>query len=792
MFRIQKPRIGFRRTCHGRSLHVMVASTNRYNNTQSNQGILFSHYCLPTIDMQIRTKVFVSSHNTSMHVSPADIKAVFTNYGILLSEIRQTGKHITVMDCPFCHQTRGELSNQYKLSVKIGDGCYCCLRCGEKGSWYDLKKKLGGYEVQGISNTISGMIETAKPQKSTGTSYGGGNGTNGGTDRGNDHHGNKQQASHQEKVSALPMPSQKQQNGYSDALERLEPDGKQNVALAYLLNVRKIDLKTLKKYGIGRAFYSFPSNDKYIEAECVTFPWMMDAQMLQEQDELIGIKDSKPTSKINMKDKKDNVKDKPKNSPFLLRRIKARSVQNKGWQRLDPPGGGWGFFGYHTIPTNAKEIVITEGEYDAMAVYQATKMPAISLPNGCRNLPVELLPLIERFDKIYLWMDNDGPGQEGAEKFANKLGLKRCFLVQPQGEHGLPAPKDANEALIKGMDLKSMLNDAKVLRHDFVLTFADLRSQVFSEILNPDKYTGVPVSSLPTFTSIIKGFRRGEVTVLTGPTGSGKTTFLGQVSLDMAEAGINTLWGSFEIKNTRLIHKLLRQFGRKPLPATEESLCVLGDQFETLPLYFMKFHGGSEVDDVLNAMDYAVYVHDVEHIILDNMQFMISRKSGNSTFDKFDVQDVAVEKFRKFATEKNVHITLVVHPRKEDEGARLSISSFFGSAKATQEADTILILQNDGRRKYIEVKKNRFDGTLGFAPLFFQQDSGRYVETAEVGKPGVGAGESSHHHGDSQNGEGSHAKSGSSSRIFRTIPHPDMSNPGVTNGDCPNPFPSLD
>ena len=420
MFRIQKPRIGFRRTCHGRSLHVMVASTNRYNNTQSNQGILFSHYCLPTIDMQIRTKVFVSSHNTSMHVSPADIKAVFTNYGILLSEIRQTGKHITVMDCPFCHQTRGELSNQYKLSVKIGDGCYCCLRCGEKGSWYDLKKKLGGYEVQGISNTISGMIETAQPQKSTGTSYGGGNGTNGGTDRGNDHHGNKQQASHQEKVSALPMPSQKQQNGYSDALERLEPDGKQNVALAYLLNVRKIDLKTLKKYGIGRAFYSFPSNDKYIEAECVTFPWMMDAQMLQEQDELIGIKDSKPTSKINMKDKKDNVKDKPKNSPFLLRRIKARSVQNKGWQRLDPPGGGWGFFGYHTIPTNAKEIVITEGEYDAMAVYQATKMPAISLPNGCRNLPVELLPLIERFDKIYLWMDNDGPGQEGAEKFANK------------------------------------------------------------------------------------------------------------------------------------------------------------------------------------------------------------------------------------------------------------------------------------------------------------------------------------------------------------------------------------
>mmetsp|Transcript_42121 Transcript_42121/g.101619 ORF Transcript_42121/g.101619 Transcript_42121/m.101619 type:complete len:186 (+) Transcript_42121:1-558(+) len=128
-------------------------------------------------------------------------------------------------------------------------------------------------------------------------------------------------------------------------------------------------------------------------------------------------------------------------------------------------------------------------------------------------------------------------------------------------------------------------------------------------------------------------------------------------------------------------------------------------------------------------MEYAVYVNDVEHIILDNMQFMISRHVGNSKFDKFDIQDMAIEKFRKFATEHNVHLTLVVHPRKEDEASKLNISSFYGSAKATQEADTVLILQHDGRRKYIDVKKNRFDGTLGYSPLYFQAASGRYVET---------------------------------------------------------------
>lgn len=37
-------------------------------------------------------------------------------------------------------------------------------------------------------------------------------------------------------------------------------------------------------------------------------------------------------------------------------------------------------------------------------------IPAISLPNGCNSLPVELIPLLERFTKIYLWLDNDKSG----------------------------------------------------------------------------------------------------------------------------------------------------------------------------------------------------------------------------------------------------------------------------------------------------------------------------------------------------------------------------------------------
>ena len=95
----------------------------------------------------------------------------------------------------------------------------------------------------------------------------------------------------------------------------------------------------------------------------------------------------------------------------VVRRIKARAFGRKSWQRLDPPGGGWGLFGLHTVGPEENAVILTEGEYDAMAAYMGTGLPAVSLPNGASSLPIDVLPLLERFDRIYLWMDNDAPGQ---------------------------------------------------------------------------------------------------------------------------------------------------------------------------------------------------------------------------------------------------------------------------------------------------------------------------------------------------------------------------------------------
>lgn len=54
-----------------------------------------------------------------------------------------------------------------------------------------------------------------------------------------------------------------------------------------------------------------------------------------------------------------------------------------------------------------------------------------------------------------------------------------------------------------------------------------------------------------------------------------------------------------------------------------------------------------------------------------------------------------------------------MHPRKESDEQKLSTASVFGSAKATQECDNLIILQHGENWRYIDVRKNRFDGDLG-------------------------------------------------------------------------------
>ncbi|KAG1462255.1 hypothetical protein G6F46_008184 [Rhizopus delemar] len=271
-----------------------------------------------------------------------------------------------------------------------------------------------------------------------------------------------------------------------------------------------------------------------------------------------------------------------------------------------------------------------------------------------------------------------------------------------------------------------------LFKPDRVLNFGDLRKDVYDEILNPDAHRGVQSKDLPLFNQILKGHRRGELTILTGPTGFGKTTVISQLSLDYCRSGVPTLWGSFEILNKRLAKKMLSQFAEKDLAQFPEEFDRVADEFEKLPMYFLKFHSSTPIKKVLDVCKEAVDVYGVQHIVIDNLQFMLSQQA-RAGLDKWELQEDAIAKIRSFATSEDVHITLVVHPRKET-GEELDINSIFGSAKVTQEADNVIILQRRFNTRAIDIKKNRYDGTLGVIKYKFNKNTLK-IEEVELEDP---------------------------------------------------------
>lgn len=468
-------------------------------------------------------------------------------------------------------------------------------------------------------------------------------------------------------------------------------------------SIKELRRDMLEKFQVRFTEHEFKDpNGKTKKHDCILFPWYDAAKPVVKGVKLVKLQES---------DSSDS------------------SIA------IEPRQGFLGLFGWNTVDAEAKEVVLTLTEFDAIAVSQSTSYPAISLPLGANSLPIEVLPQLEQFEKIILWFGNDVVSRHAANQFAKKLNLQRCFLVRPDGDN---TPANALDALNMGCDLPSLVSKAQPISHEKITTFHQLRGEVFDQFVNADQVAGVKWTRFPKLNNILKGLRRGEVTVFTGPTGAGKTTLLSEMSLDLCMQGVNTLWGSFEIRNVRLVKMMMCQYSGLNLEKQVEQFQYWADSFEMLPMYFMCFYGAQNIETVIETMTHAAYVYDIEHVIVDNLQFMTSYVSRGD--DRFFTQNHVISALRNFASTKNVHVTLVIHPRKENDDVELQTASIFGTAKASQEADNVIILQSKkgSAEKYLQVTKNRFDGVLGRVPLDFVRESlsmSGFGKTAQPKKP---------------------------------------------------------
>ena len=138
----------------------------------------------------------------------------------------------------------------------------------------------------------------------------------------------------------------------------------------------------------------------------------------------------------------------------------------------------------------------------------------------------------------------------------------------------------------------------------------------------------------------------GELTLVSGYTGRGKTTWLSEYSIDLAERGIKTLWGSFEVRlerfvaiqGTGLSNKVLiftglllkrpytvAQVTRKSYKeaTSEDDMPKTRELFENLPLNVInKLPGMIDAHELYTYMNQARKEFGVQHFVLDNLQFL--------------------------------------------------------------------------------------------------------------------------------------------------------------------------
>ncbi len=88
-------------------------------------------------------------------------------------------------------------------------------------------------------------------------------------------------------------------------------------------------------------------------------------------------------------------------------------------------------FGMEAVPQSARELVICEGEMDALS-WRAFGFWAVSVPSGAKSQGwIELCtPWLERFEQIHLSFDEDAAGRSVVAEIAVRLGIERTGMVR--------------------------------------------------------------------------------------------------------------------------------------------------------------------------------------------------------------------------------------------------------------------------------------------------------------------------------------------------------------------------
>ena len=430
--------------------------------------------------------------------------------------------------------------------------------------------------------------------------------------------------------------------------------------------------------------------------------------------------------------------------------IKYRRHDKQMWQSTNPASC---FYNYdNAAKSKESALLITEGEIDSLSWTEAGILANASVPNGApppsaKNLDkfFEFLNdgLKDKFSSYILATDNDEPGKMLREELAERLGPHKCSIVAyPDG------CKDANDVLVKhgAEKLREIHAAAKPLPVAGLYSAGDVESAVLDLYqcgLKPGLSTGWP--NMDDFYTV----REAEMTIITGIPGSGKSTWLDALTVNLhRNHGWKFAYCSPENwPIQRHIASIIEKMSGKPFGKDtqyqarieqDEMLCYLDAMRENF--YFTQLRDRDmKIDSILDVMQAAIDRHGVKGVILDPWNELEHHRPANISETEFISS--ALGKIRRFARLNNVHVWIVAHPtklKKNDDGTYPvpRLYDIAGSAHFFNKADNgIAVHRRELKtpRVEIHVQKIRFKeiGKPGACYMNFVYSSGTYLP-AEV------------------------------------------------------------
>jgi twinkle protein len=392
-----------------------------------------------------------------------------------------------------------------------------------------------------------------------------------------------------------------------------------------------------------------------------------------------------------------------------------------------------------------EDLIICEGEFDCMAIYECGFQNVVSVGAGANSLSAMLEQaeeLLNKFNNLIIVSDNDQAGEE-----MDKVMLERYKDKIKLIDKKLYTENDINEELLKhGKEKVMQIIESAILK---IEGRRDLDQSPYKGI---DKRTGSYISTgIPTIDNAINDLAPGCVTLIAGRSNGGKTTFTKQIIANAINKGnkvyiisgegdqetfINEIYQCVigRESNYYNIIKINKRFHKEPKPYVLQALQKWHKNKLTI------FNKGDSkmksIEQLFEMVEKEAKIKNPNLIVIDNLMSVLSASST----EKYEKQAEFVQRCHDIATNYRLHIILVLHPNKTySKGNDLDLEHISGSMDIPNKADNVITVIREydnenivqGINGKLAVMKNRYYPDLVQCNVHFEKETGLLVELKE-------------------------------------------------------------